>query len=148
MIVGLSIMVVLNFVNVVCRFLLPQTPFSYTEELTILIFGWVTMFGIAYGYKKCAHTGLSLITDKLPDIPQKVMAVFAAVCTLVLMGIIIWSGFKVTMNQINHGNVLPGLKISSAWGGAAVPLGGIMIAIRTIQICICNLMGHNKKEEK
>ena len=44
MILGLIAMVILNFVNVICRFLLPQTPFSYTEELTILIFGWVTMF--------------------------------------------------------------------------------------------------------
>lgn len=52
MILGLIAMVILNFVNVICRFLLPQTPFSYTEELTILIFGWVTMFGIAYGLQK------------------------------------------------------------------------------------------------
>ena len=83
MILGLIAMVILNFVNVICRFLLPQTPFSYTEELTILIFGWVTMFGIAYGYKKCAHTGLTLVTDLLPVNIQKIMTVFATICTLI-----------------------------------------------------------------
>ncbi len=148
MVIGLTIMVILNFVNVVCRFLLPQTPFSYTEELTILIFGWVTMFGIAYGYKKSAHTGLSLVTDKLPTIPKKVMVVFATACTLILMGIIVWSGSKMVMNQLAHGNVLPGLKISSAWGGIAVTTGGVMIAIRALQTGIAQLLKKEDKEEK
>ena len=39
---GLTVMVVMNFLNVICRFFLPQTPFSYTEELTNLIFIWIT----------------------------------------------------------------------------------------------------------
>lgn len=139
MLTGLAVMVVMNFVNVVCRFLLPQTPFSYTEELTILLFEWVTMFGIAYGYKKAAHTGLSLITDKLPGPMQKAMMVFSMACTLILMGIVIWSGSNMVQNQLVHGNIFPGLKISSAWGGVAVPAGGVMIAIRAVQVCIGKL---------
>jgi len=139
MIFGVAIMVVMNFVNVVCRFLLPQTPFSYTEELTILIFEWVTMFGIAYGYKKSAHTGLSLVVDLLPKFLQKIMIVFSSLCTIILMGIIIWSSYGMVMNQITHGNVFPGLKISSAWGGAAVLAGAVMIMIRAAQICVLKL---------
>ena len=135
MLTGLAVMVVMNFVNVVCRFLLPQTPFSYTEELTILLFEWVTMFGIAYGYKKTAHTGLSLITDRLNISGKRVMLIFSTVCTLLLMIIVIWSGSMTVKNQLSHGNVFPGLKISSAWGGMAIPAGGVMIAIRALQVC-------------
>ena len=49
-------------------------------------------------------------------------------------------------NQITHGNILPGLKISSAWGGIAVPLGGIMISMRSIQVCIEKLTSSGKEE--
>ena len=73
MVIGLGIMVVLNFVNVICRYLMPQTPFSYTEELNTLIFVWITVFGIAYGYKRGSHTGLTLITDRLPKIAALVV---------------------------------------------------------------------------
>lgn len=139
MVLGVAVMVVMNFVNVVCRFLLPQTPFSYTEELTILIFEWVTMFGIAYGYKKSAHTGLSLVVDLLPKSMQKIMTVFSSLCTIILMLIIIWSSYGMLVNQITHGNVFPGLKISSAWGGAAVLAGAVMIMIRAVQVCIQKL---------
>ena len=38
MVVGIAVMVLFNFLNVVFRYLLPQTPFSYTEELVVLIF--------------------------------------------------------------------------------------------------------------
>ena len=39
----MAAMIVMNFLNVVFRFLLPQSPFSYTEELTLLLFVWATM---------------------------------------------------------------------------------------------------------
>ena len=74
------------------------------------------------------------------------MTVFATICTLILMGIIIWSGTMMIQNQITHGNILPGLKISSAWGGIAVPLGGIMISMRSIQVCIEKLTSSGKEE--
>ncbi|MCD8164525.1 MAG: hypothetical protein LUE09_14195 [Synergistaceae bacterium] len=43
MVAGGLLMVFMNFANVVCRYLLPTTPFSYTEELVVLLFVWVSM---------------------------------------------------------------------------------------------------------
>ena len=37
LVVILAVMIVMNFLNVVFRYLLPQSPFSYTEELTLLL---------------------------------------------------------------------------------------------------------------
>ena len=56
----MAAMIVMNFLNVLFRFLLPQSPFSYTEELTLLLFVWATMIGIACGLKRGSHTGMSV----------------------------------------------------------------------------------------
>ena len=66
MVVGMAVMVLFNFLNVIFRYLLPQTPFSYTEELVVLIFIWVSLFGISYGYRVGAHTVLTIVSDRAP----------------------------------------------------------------------------------
>lgn len=66
MVAGGLLMVFMNFANVVCRYLLPTTPFSYTEELVVLLFVWVSMFGISYAYRRRAHTLLTILSDNIP----------------------------------------------------------------------------------
>ncbi len=130
---GLFCMVMINFINVVCRYLLPQTPFSFSEELLLLLFIWVVMFGISCGYKRRAHTGLTLLTDLLPPAWKKVCVLAASVCSGVLMAIILWSGSLLVWNQLRFGNTLPGLKISAAWAGMAIPVGAVVIFFRIVQ---------------
>lgn len=132
MVIGLAIMVVLNFVNVVCRYLLPQTPFSYTEELTTLIFVWVTVFGIAYGYKRGSHTGLTLITDRLPKRIALIVLVVGTFASVLFMGVIFYTGCMMVVNQYRYGNMFPGLGISAIWGGLAIPLGAVVTMLRAI----------------
>ena len=81
MAIGMFIMVIMNFFNVVCRFLLPQTPFSYTEEFTVLIFIWVTMLGISCGYKRASHTGLNILTERIHGVPKGIIIIFATICS-------------------------------------------------------------------
>ena len=76
MVIGMAIMVFFNFFNVVCRRLLPLSPFSYTEELVVIIFLWVTMFGISYGYRKGSHTMLDIFTSHFPQKLQIVTVIF------------------------------------------------------------------------
>lgn len=133
MAIGMFIMVIMNFVNVVCRYLLPQTPFSYTEELTVLIFVWATMLGISCGYKRASHTGLNILTDKLHGIPKRVVVLFATICSVVFSIYLFKEGIGMVQNQLSHGQIMPGLQISAAWQGAAVPVGAVFIFVRAIQ---------------
>ncbi|MPM76935.1 hypothetical protein SDC9_123934 [bioreactor metagenome] len=145
LVIGFTIMIIMNFFNVVSRFLLPQTPFSYTEELTILIFIWITVFGIAFGYKRGAHTGLTILTDKLPDRMKKIVVVIGTMFSVFLMVVICITGYKMVMVQLRYGSLMPGLKISTAWGGIAIPLGGVLISIRAIQAGVVNFIKIGKE---
>ena len=133
MMLGMIAMVTLNFTNVVFRYLFPQTPFSYTEELTLLIFIWVTMLGIACGYKWVSHTGLSVVTDLLPRIPKKVAVICATLCSVGLFVMIFYQGILMVQNQIRFGQILPGMKIPAATAGAAIPVCAVVVLLRTIQ---------------
>lgn len=96
--VGIFIMIVMNFVNVVCRFLLPQVPFAYTEEFTTLLFVWCTVIGISRAFKQHAHMGLTLITDRLKPSVHRVFVLFSAILCVVMMVILVKAGWSVAMN--------------------------------------------------
>lgn len=139
MMVGMIIMVTLNFTNVLCRYLLPQTPFSYTEELTVLIFIWVTMLGIAFGYKWVSHTSLSIVTDVLPDRYKRVAIVFATICSVAFFVMVFYQGVFMVENQLRFNQILPGMKIPKATAGFAIPVCSVIIIVRAIQAGIKEL---------
>ena len=133
MVAGMAVMVLFNFLNVVARRLLPQTPFSYTEELVVLVFIWVSMFGISYGYRRNAHTVLTVAADRLPNAMQPLLIIFATLASVLLMAVIAWTGYNMTLNQIRHGQILPGMRIPMALAGAALPMGAVMTAVSVLR---------------
>lgn len=135
MVTGMAVMVFFNFANVVCRYLLPKTPFSYTEELVVLVFVWVSMFGISYGYRIKAHTVLTIISDILPQKLQPVLILFSAAASAILMLLIADTGYGMVLNQIKFGQILPGMKIPVAVMGWAIPLGAAVSFISILKSC-------------
>ncbi len=142
MVIGMTIMVFFNFFNVVCRYLLPQTPFSYTEELVILVFIWVSMFGISYGYRKGSHTILNVFTDRLPFRFQPFVIFFAAASSAVLMLLFAYTGYRMVMNQVEYEQVLPGMRIPMPFVSAAIPLGAAVTFISILKTGFEEMKGH------
>jgi TRAP-type C4-dicarboxylate transport system permease small subunit len=133
MVAGMSIMVLFNFLNVVCRYFLPQTPFSYTEELVVLIFVWVSMFGISYGYRRGSHTVLTILYDLIPRKGQSAVIAFSMAASGALMAILAWTGYGMVQNQIKFGQIMPGMKIPMAVVGWAMPAGGLIAFVSTVK---------------
>lgn len=132
-IVLLSIfMAIMNFINVVSRYCFSNS-FSFTEELTVIAFVWVTMLGVAAGYKRCAHLGMSYVVEQFPKKGQAIFALFSMICSLVMIILMIDYGFQMVQGQIMLNAKTPALKIPSYWQGLSIPVGGIFIAIRTLQ---------------
>ena len=123
MVTGGLLMVFLNFANVVCRYLLPTTPFSYTEELVVLLFVWVSMFGVSYAYRRRAHTVLTVISDCIPGKFQIIIIVISMCASMLLMFLLAKTGYGMVLNQIKYNQILPGMKIPVATMGWAIPLG-------------------------
>lgn len=128
-------MVSLNFVNVIARKLL-EGSFSFTEELTIIAFVWVTMMGISAAYKRMSHLGMSFVVDRFPPKGQAFFCLFGMVCSLVLIVIMIVYGFDMIQGQIDMNAKTPAMMIPAWVQGLSIPVGAIFMGIRTIQASV------------
>jgi TRAP-type C4-dicarboxylate transport system permease small subunit len=127
----IAFMTVMNFVNVVSRYCFSNS-FSFTEEITIMAFVWVSMFGIAAGYKRMSHLGMSYFVEKMPPKMQTPMMWFSMLCSLTLVLIMIVKGVEMVEGQIMLGARTPALQLPLATQGLAIPVGGTFIAIRIL----------------
>jgi C4-dicarboxylate transporter DctQ subunit len=132
-VICLLFMTTLNFVNVLSRYLF-KSSFSFTEELTIMAFVWVSMLGISMGYKRASHLGMSYIVDKFPNKGKAVFAIISMISSVILVMIMIKYGFGMVQQQIILKSLTPALGLPSCWQGLAIPIGGILIGIRALQL--------------
>ena len=144
MVIGMGIMVLFNFLNIVCRYLLPQTPFSYTEELVVLVFVWISMFGISYGYRLGSHTVLTILSDLIRGRGQYLVVIFATAASALLMFLLAKTGYGMVQNQIRFNQILPGMQIPVAIMGAAIPVGAAVACISILRSGFLELLSLNE----
>lgn len=127
-----AFMAVMNFLNVVCRYCFASS-FSFTEEVTITAFVWVSMVGIAVGYKRLAHLGMSFLVDHMPKKVQPFMALLSMICSVVLILLLFQYGSEMVSNQIRLGSKTPALGMPMYIQGLSIPVGAIFCLIRAVE---------------
>lgn len=77
----LGLMTLVTFANVVLRYGF-NASLIWGLEVTLILFAWLVMFGISYGFKVTAHLGVDAVTSLFPPAGQKVLALLAAACCI------------------------------------------------------------------
>ncbi len=131
-IVMLGYMAIMNFLNVVFRYCF-SASFSFTEELTVTVFVWVTMFGVAAGFKKCAHLGMSFIVDQFHGKAKAMFFAFSILCSLAFAAVLLVYGIEMVQGQMMMGSTTPVLQMPQYVQGLSIPVGAVFIVIRLIQ---------------
>lgn len=129
---GFAIMLIINFANVISRFIL-KNSWAFTEELCTILFVYITFFGAAVAVKHHQHLGFTLILEKLPATGRIVMNTVIMACTVAFLALMIFYGTKVCVNQIASKATTAALRVSTAWGNGCIPMGGLLIIMRTIE---------------
>lgn len=127
-----AFMAVMNFLNVVCRYCFANS-FSFTEEVTITAFVWVSMVGIAVGYKRLAHLGMSFFVDHMPKKVQPFMALLSMICSVVLILLLFQYGSEMVSNQMRLGSKTPALGMTMYIQGLSIPVGAVFCLIRAVE---------------
>jgi C4-dicarboxylate transporter DctQ subunit len=78
----LGLMTLLTFVNVVLRYGF-NTSIIWSLEVVLVLFAWLVLLGISYGFKIRAHLGVDAITNMLSPRPRKAVALLAAALCMV-----------------------------------------------------------------
>jgi len=76
----LGLMTLVTFVNVVLRYGF-NTALIWGLEVTLILFAWLVLLGIGYGFKITAHLGVDAVVNLMSPRGRKAMALIsAAIC--------------------------------------------------------------------
>jgi C4-dicarboxylate transporter DctQ subunit len=86
----LALMTGLTFANVVLRYVF-NSAIIWSQEVTLVLFAWLVLFGVSYGFKVTAHLGVDALTQALPARGQRIMALIAG-CFVVFYAVLLLKG--------------------------------------------------------
>lgn len=132
-VITLVVMTILNFANVLSRYIF-RFSISYTEEVLMILFLWCTMAGTVVAFKKSAHLGLSVITDLLPKVPKIVSIIFSGLASSTMMVLFIYSAIEMIKTEIEFNQVTPVLQIPEVYSTISFPIFCFLAIIRIVEL--------------
>ena len=143
-IIVLSIMSCVAFINIISREI-ANYSWSFTEEITINLFVFLTFVGTAIGVRENAHLGFTLIFDRANGAFRKAITILVGVLMGGLFVILAYFGLQMVLFQMDMGQKTPSLGWPQWVFSMAMPLGSILCLIRTIQATIIEFKGAPEK---
>ena len=142
-VLGLFIMLVIAFGNVVSRYLLP-TSGALTEGLTCGLFILVSLLGAALGVKDGKAMGISIVTDLLPARCQKYITIIQGLFTGIFGFLLLYYGIEMVQSELRLN------MRTAAIFGSFVPIGGAALMVGAVCLIIKGIKeireDHGKKE--
>ena len=129
---GLSVMVVMVFGNVVLRYAF-DGGITVSEEVSRFIFVWLTFGGAVLVFAEGGHVAMDTLTARLPEPARKVCALLSNALIVLCCGVMLAGGWEQTV--INIANVAPvsGISKGAIYGSAVVAAVAIgLMALRNV----------------
>jgi C4-dicarboxylate transporter DctQ subunit len=83
----LGLMVMVTFANVVLRYAF-SSSLLWGLEVTLILFAWLVLFGISYGFKITAHLGVDAVINAVSAGPRKVLVMLSAIACIAYGGLL------------------------------------------------------------
>lgn len=131
--IALLAVCILLFINVITRFVFGYS-IIWAEELTRYVIIWITFIGGSYCVRERAHVGIDVLVVKLPDAARWKMELVLSLIGLVYCGTLVLIGWLLLQSVLQSGQISPTMMISMGWAYAAIPVGGLLMVIRYIQV--------------
>ena len=123
LLVILSVMTVVGFLQVIFRYLL-KIPLPWAEELIRYLFVWMTLVGGAIAVRSRAHIAMELLVSRLPAGLRLATTTVVSLVSLGFLGYLAVSGWQMTM--MNLGQRTDALGIPMAYPYLAIPAGAVV----------------------
>ncbi|WP_249872587.1 TRAP transporter small permease [Oceanobacillus saliphilus] len=146
LVVSLSIlaaMVLVIIYQVFSRQILGSAP-AWSEEVSRLLFVWVSFLGIAYGFREKLHIGVGLVIGKLPKKVQTIFDYFAKILVIGFGFLLIYYGWQFTM--LTSTSTMPATGMPSSVLYASIPVSGFFVLLNGVELLFRNGM-HQELED-
>lgn len=128
LVISLSIMAIINFSNVVSRYIL-HASLAFTEEITTNLFVFNTFIAASIGARHGAHLGLSIISDRVSAKIRKPMLVSVNIIASLFFVVLIYFGSSMVKSQFRFGQTTAALGLPAWWFAMAIPVGSLFIVL-------------------
>lgn len=129
----LVVMCLLGGIQVVSRYVL-TAPLAWTEELATMLFAWLVFIGASVALKKNEHFAIDVVVKLLPATLRRFAMVVRHFAVLLFCVLMIIYGLKLVV--MNWQVLTPMLEISRGWVYLSLPVGSLMMAVRTIEAAV------------
>ena len=131
-VVGLSLGVLLAFINVILRYAFDMS-LTWAGELTNYLFIWSALFGAAYGFKQGAHISVSLVIERFPPAFTKAFLIFANLISVAYLGLMSYFGYYLVIMLVDFGEMSVDLNIPMWIPHLVLPIAFALAAYRTAE---------------
>lgn len=132
--VSFLVMVAITTWQVVARYIF-KSPSTWSEELVSYMFAWASLFGACLVTGERGHMNIPVLTEKLPESGQRVLAIIGEIIAFLFSVIILLLG-GMQITQLAMGQLTSTLGVAVGVFYFALPVAGILNGI----YCILNIV--------
>ncbi len=140
-----SLMSIVVTLQVFYRLVL-HDPLIWSEELATILFVWVVMIGSSLALKRKEHFAVELLYRNLGVLDRRIGTVIVGVALIVFSLLILYEGMKLAW--LNMGVTTAAMEISRVYLYAALPVGGFLMLIRSIELLISNYAADGRNNDE
>lgn len=129
----LIVMVLITFIQVILRFIF-RAPFSWAEEVTLMILVWFGYLCMPIDIYTDDHAALYFLYNKIPPVGKKILDIFRHVLLGWFFVEMIHYGF--VLSKLNLRKIQAATGFSAMWLYLPLVVGGIFMAV----FCLTNLI--------
>ncbi len=131
-VLGLSLGVLLAFINVVLRYGFDMS-LTWAGELTNYFFIWSALFGAAYGFRQGAHISVTLLIAQFPPAIMKYFLILANLISVAYLGLLSYFGYELVVMLADFGEMSVDLNIPMWIPHLVLPIAFALAAYRVAE---------------
>jgi C4-dicarboxylate transporter DctQ subunit len=136
----LASMTLLVFVEVIFRFVLHR-GIAWAQELTLLISGWLVLFGVSYGIKVGSHIGVDALVKILPAPARRVVSLVAVGLCLAYCGLFLAGGWAYIVQLMRVNVYLEDIPIPKWIASSVILIGMALLVLRLLGLGVALMRG-------
>nr|WP_300310598.1 TRAP transporter small permease [Halomonas sp.] len=129
----LLVMTVLIFWQFFARFVIGK-PLYFSEEIARFCMIWLTFLGAGLAFRKGLLISIDIALEHAGPVLGKMIRILIILSSICFAFILTYFGFDI-VDRVSH-QTAPSTRISMMWPYIAVPLGGIVIIINSIDLLL------------
>ena len=132
MIVALTFMTLLTFVQVVLRYAF-EASLVWSLEATTYAFAWLVLVGMSYGVRTNAHIAVDFLTSRLPARTGRAVASVALGCGLAYCALMIYGSGQFVGRLMTLGTDARDIPLPRWVLTGIMPIAFMLLALRLLQ---------------